>query len=63
MIIMYILFKAGKPILTLFGTIKMIYSVSLQSQKFSEAGYCVSTLEMCLECIMGEDADVQVEND
>lgn len=40
--------------LSLFSSIKLIYSVSLQSQKFSEMGYCVSTLEMCLECIMGE---------
>lgn len=55
LITVWILWQSKIAITQLYSHINLIYEFSTDSQKLSSLGYCVSSLEVCLESMLKED--------
>ena len=55
MILIYILLQAKVSFVKLYSHIRMIYEFQTDSQRNSQKGYCVSSMEICLESIFEEE--------
>ena len=55
LITVWILWQSKIAITSLYSHINLIYEFSTDSQKLSSLGYCVSSLEVCLESMLKEN--------
>lgn len=55
MIMVYVLIQSKVSLVKLYSHIRMIYEFQTESQKNSQKGYCVSSMEICLESIYEEE--------
>lgn len=55
LILVYVLLQSKIASVKLYSHIRMIYEFQTDSQKNSQKGYCVSTMEVCLESIFDEE--------
>ena len=59
MLLIFVMVRAGASMVQAYAHIKLIYEFSTDSQKLSSAGYAVSSLEICLESLLVEQAPMQ----
>lgn len=57
LISVWVLCQAKDALTRLYSSLSLIYEFSTDSQKLSQAGYSVTSLEVCLESMLKEDEE------
>ena len=55
LISVWVLWQSGISLTSLYAHLSLIYEFSTDNQKLSQAGYSVSSLEVCLESMLQEE--------
>lgn len=62
MIMIYVLLQSKISLVKLYSHIRLVYEFQTESQKNSQKGYCVSSMEICLESIFEEEPQHSEDN-